>query len=72
VLGLVNNRDIWICGKCGFGYKSKELAYECERFCSTYRACSIEITKKAIYVPKRPLKIIEKTRKILKSKDLMG
>lgn len=47
-----DEKDIFICEVCGFGYVDKETAQDCEDFCSTNDMCSIEITKKAIYYPK--------------------
>lgn len=42
-------RRIFICEECGLGYLSEELAKRCEDYCLKNRACSIEITKNAVY-----------------------
>jgi rubrerythrin len=44
-------KNIFICEVCGFGYIDEETASDCENFCSANNMCSIEITKKAIYYP---------------------
>lgn len=42
-------RKLFICEECGLGYLNEELARKCEEYCLKYRACSIEITKNAVY-----------------------
>jgi len=46
-----DEKTIFICEVCGFGYEDKDTASECEEYCSTNNMCSIEITKKAIHYP---------------------
>lgn len=48
---VIDQREIYVCEECGLGYADKETAEECEKYCSTHHACSIEITRKAIYFP---------------------
>jgi rubrerythrin len=43
---------LYICDVCGFGYRKKEQASNCEEFCASTNSCSIAITKDAIYFPK--------------------
>ncbi len=37
-----------ICEECGLAYRERTWAEECERFCSTHHACSLEITRHAV------------------------
>jgi len=43
---------IFLCDLCGFGYKERETAEKCEAWCAAYQSCSLEIMKKAVYIPK--------------------
>ena len=45
-------RATYICEACGLGYADELTARECEKFCSEKNACSVEITRKATYVPR--------------------
>jgi hypothetical protein len=38
----------YVCEACDFGYKEKEWAEKCEKFCGDNKSCSIEITKHAL------------------------
>ena len=38
------------CKKCNFYYKEKTLAKQCEEYCKSHKACSLEITKHAVKV----------------------
>jgi hypothetical protein len=49
----VDGGSAYICEICGLGYADEETARECEKFCSTHGACSLEITRRAVYFPKR-------------------
>ena len=49
----IDGESAYICETCGLGYADEETARECEKFCSTHGACSLEITRKAKYFPKR-------------------
>lgn len=40
-----------ICEECGFGYETASLAEACEAHCLKYKACSLEITRHAVYRP---------------------
>ena len=42
---------IYLCEVCGLGYRDKETAARCEAFCTEHNACSLEITKNAIFKP---------------------
>ena len=42
---------LFICDVCGFGYREKEQAANCEEFCASTNSCSIAITKDAVYFP---------------------
>ncbi len=41
-------KQIHTCEVCGFGYKEKEYAQQCEDFCKAHSGCSLEITKHAV------------------------
>ncbi|NWF86928.1 hypothetical protein HXY32_03870 [Candidatus Bathyarchaeota archaeon] len=47
----VNNKSLFLCEMCGLGYLEKETAEKCEEWCKKTGTCSIEITKKAVYLP---------------------
>jgi hypothetical protein len=33
---------------CGFAYKDKNVAQDCEHWCKEYKSCNMEITKNAV------------------------
>ena len=39
---------LWICGSCGFKYKTKALASKCESWCTNNKTCNLNITKHAV------------------------
>ena len=41
---------VFTCSKCGWMYKTKRLAEECEAYCNKHKACSLELTKHAIKI----------------------
>jgi hypothetical protein len=45
------NQTIYTCEICKLGYLDGQTANDCENFCRTHDACSLKITKKAIYKP---------------------
>jgi hypothetical protein len=48
---IVEKKKVYLCEICGLGYATKNRAEECENFCRKYKACSLEITRDAIYYP---------------------
>jgi hypothetical protein len=46
-------RTVHVCEVCGLGYADEATAEECERFCRERGACSLEITRRAVYIPRR-------------------
>ena len=44
---------LYRCKECGFAYKEKELAKECEDFCKKHHQCSLEITRHAVQSTKQ-------------------
>jgi len=50
----VNGKVVYVCEVCGLGYRDRETAIACQNYCSTYGACSLAITRKAVYFPKIP------------------
>ncbi len=46
-----NGKEIFICEICRLGYEDEKTAEACQNFCSIHHACSLEITRKAIYFP---------------------
>ena len=45
----LQNKTIYTCEICKLGYADRQTADDCENFCKTHNACSLEITKKAVY-----------------------
>ncbi len=43
---------LYLCDECGFGYETASIAEACESHCLRYNACSLEITRYAVYRPK--------------------
>lgn len=39
---------IFQCPECELHYHSQEMARQCEEFCKSHNACSVEITRHAI------------------------
>ena len=46
----INKKVYYKCEACGFYYKTREIAQECEDFCNKYKSCSLEITKHAVQI----------------------
>ena len=52
----IGNKTVFLCDICGLGYSEKITAQLCEKYCSTNPGqCSVEISKKAVYIPGMPL-----------------
>ena len=51
---VVGMRPVFVCNECGFGYKDAKTALKCEQYCKEHKACSQEITKKAVHRPEKP------------------
>lgn len=47
---IKNNKKYFICEECGFAYLEKEWATKCQKWCSKYHSCNIEITKHAVRI----------------------
>ncbi len=47
----VGMKPAFVCGSCGLGYREPRTALECEEFCRKNRACSPDISRKAVYRP---------------------
>jgi len=45
---MSDEKDSYQCQECGLHYESEELAKACYEFCSTYKACNIEISLQSI------------------------
>jgi hypothetical protein len=43
-----NDKPAFVCDVCDLSYRQRTLAEQCEEYCTTYGACSLEITKNAI------------------------
>lgn len=48
----IDGKKIFICEFCEFGYLDEETARKCENYCSRHFSCSLEITRKAVYIPR--------------------
>ncbi len=44
----IGMRPAYVCDSCGLCYRDAKAAIECEAFCGKFRACSLDITKKAM------------------------
>jgi hypothetical protein len=44
-------RTVYLCDVCGYGYEEQVTAEKCEAFCTENHACSLEITKDAVFKP---------------------
>jgi hypothetical protein len=56
VFGLVkqlklDSTVVHVRESCDLGYEDRETAERCEDFCTRTGTCSVEITRKAVYVP---------------------
>lgn len=47
----IDNRAVYICEECGFGYIDRETAHKCQGWCSTHKSCNLKITRNAVYKP---------------------
>lgn len=47
----IDDKLVFICEVCGFGYLNRETAEKCEEWCKKTHSCSVEITKQAVYFP---------------------
>ena len=43
-----DGETLFACEVCGFRYRDKATAEECQTYCETHSSCSGEITKKSI------------------------
>jgi hypothetical protein len=43
-----DNQSAFVCDVCDLSYRTRTLAEQCEAYCSTYGACSLDITKHTI------------------------
>ncbi|MBS7658484.1 MAG: hypothetical protein QW476_03000 [Candidatus Bathyarchaeia archaeon] len=49
---MVKEIKVFVCRECSLGYLDVNLAKRCEEHCLKYHACSLEVTKNAVYFPK--------------------
>jgi hypothetical protein len=47
----VGMKPAYVCDACGSGYRDPKVAISCEEYCKKNKACSTEISKKAVYKP---------------------
>ena len=49
---IISRRGVnfFACDICDLKYANKKIAEECENYCRTHRACSLEITKQAVKI----------------------
>jgi hypothetical protein len=49
---IVGNKTVFLCDICGLGYSERKIAQDCEDYCRIHPgSCSVEISKKAVYLP---------------------
>ena len=41
---------VYKCEKCGWIYKTKNMAKKCEEWCKKHKSCNLDITKNAIKI----------------------
>ena len=41
---------VYKCEKCGWIYKTKNLAKKCEEWCNEHKSCNMDITKHSIKI----------------------
>ena len=44
----IKEKQVFQCMKCGYYYKTKESAEECEDWCKQHSSCNLLITRNAI------------------------
>jgi len=44
------NRIVYKCEKCGYLYRNKKKAKECEDWCNNHMSCNLNITKHAMRI----------------------
>jgi hypothetical protein len=51
----IGDKTVFLCDICGLGYSDKKTAQDCEDYCKAHPgSCSVEISKKAVYLPEIP------------------
>jgi hypothetical protein len=51
----IGDKTVFLCDICGLGYSDKKTAQDCEDYCRAHPgSCSVEISKKAVYLPEIP------------------
>jgi hypothetical protein len=45
---MKNKKPTFVCEVCDLSYRTRTLAERCEEYCTTYGACSLDITQHAI------------------------
>jgi len=43
-----DNETLYVCEVCGFKYRERRWAEECEGFCSKHHSCSLGIIRHAV------------------------
>jgi len=38
-----NDKPLYVCEECGFGYEEKEWAEKCQLWCQQHHSCNLEI-----------------------------
>lgn len=42
------DKTLYQCKECGFCYRDREFAEQCEAWCRKHKSCNLDITKHAI------------------------
>ncbi|MEK7561626.1 MAG: hypothetical protein AAB541_02080 [Patescibacteria group bacterium] len=45
---MLDKKRQFRCSECGLHYRQQQIAKQCEEYCKTHNACSIEIMRYAI------------------------
>lgn len=43
-----SDEKLFVCSECGYQYKEKKLAQDCQRWCQEHNSCNLEIVKYGI------------------------
>jgi cobalamin biosynthesis protein CbiD len=59
-------KKYFVCSVCKFAYDKKDTAEQCENWCTTHGACSLEITGKGVGLLKN------KSVELFNKKEVVG
>ncbi len=45
---MSKKKQVYQCPECGLHYRQQQIAKQCEEYCKTHNACSMEIASHAV------------------------